>query len=220
MTTTIKQYDARELQLLVSNDDNIDTINVWLERGDGVAVYENQAFDSSTFGHQQFVSFGSPTAMLEVDEPPVQLPDIGNAINWRYQLRGTYRGAVLEHLPEMDWITPHVMCERIVSSFTNPNGAHVDRVSSWGLEVRRVVNGSGEPTQAQRVEVSIQLLAPAIAVAVQTWLYPEGINALGSFDWFITDHNDASDIPAPHRGSDLNLGSTVVTVHNACLPKE
>ena len=64
----------------------------WLERGDGVAVYENQDFGHPDLGHLQFVSYGSPAAQLETDVPPQRLPDIGNAINWRYQLVFTYRG--------------------------------------------------------------------------------------------------------------------------------
>lgn len=63
----------------------------WLERGDGVAIYQNMALDSSRVGHRQYVSFGSPRAQLEVDEPPKRLPDIGNQINWPYQLVDTIR---------------------------------------------------------------------------------------------------------------------------------
>lgn len=63
----------------------------WLERGDGVAVYENMAFDSGNFGHKKFVSFGSDSAQLEVEEPPQRLPDIGGQINWAYQLVATHR---------------------------------------------------------------------------------------------------------------------------------
>lgn len=73
-------------------------VNVWLRRGDGIAVYENQALDSAQYGHRQYVSFGSPAAQLEVlnaSELPVRLPDIGSAINWKYQLVGWYRGPEL-----------------------------------------------------------------------------------------------------------------------------
>lgn len=73
----------------------LDQVNVWLARGDGVAVYENVALDHSELGCRQFVSFGGPDAQLEVDEPPTRLPDIGDKINWPYQLRGTYRGEPL-----------------------------------------------------------------------------------------------------------------------------
>jgi len=63
----------------------------WLDRGDGVAVYQNLTLDSASVGHRQFVSYGSPAAQLEMDEPPMQMPDIGGQINWRYQLEGTVR---------------------------------------------------------------------------------------------------------------------------------
>lgn len=72
-----------------------DQINVWLARGDGVAVYENQDMGDPNFGQVKLVSFGSPNAQLEMDVPPVQLPDIGAHINWRYRLAGTYQGPPL-----------------------------------------------------------------------------------------------------------------------------
>lgn len=77
---------------------DIETLNRWLERGDGVAIYENQALDSAGVGDKQLVSFGSPAAQLEVDEPPQRLPDIGSKINWRYSLIGTYKGEPIQNM--------------------------------------------------------------------------------------------------------------------------
>lgn len=68
------------------------TIERWLARGDGCAVYENVAMDSGALGHKQFTSYGSPAAQIEVDthdrrnDPPQRMPDIGNAVNWSYGL--------------------------------------------------------------------------------------------------------------------------------------
>jgi hypothetical protein len=70
-------------------------INRWLERGDGVGIYQNQELGSDQAGHRQYVSFGSPAAQLIEDPPPQRLPDIGGSINWRYQLEGIYRGEAL-----------------------------------------------------------------------------------------------------------------------------
>ncbi|MFH9606904.1 hypothetical protein [Streptomyces sp. NPDC017448] len=67
-------------------------MNLWLERGDGIAVYENQDLSHSELGDKRFVSFGSSAAQLETDTPPKQLPDTNKSINWRYQLIGTYKG--------------------------------------------------------------------------------------------------------------------------------
>ena len=67
-----------------------ETVLRWLERGDGVAVYENHDLGHSNAGHRKFVSFGSSAAQLETDDPPRRLPDIGE-INWRYQLISTCR---------------------------------------------------------------------------------------------------------------------------------
>jgi hypothetical protein len=74
---------------------HVATVNRWLTRGDGVAVYRNEDLGSRNVGHCQFVSFGSPAAQLETDTPPQRLPDIGSSINWRYQLAGIYRGGAL-----------------------------------------------------------------------------------------------------------------------------
>ncbi len=71
------------------------TVNRWLKRGDGVAVYENRVLDSSTRGHRKYVSFGSEMAQLEVEQPPEELPQIGQQINWMYRLIGMYRGESL-----------------------------------------------------------------------------------------------------------------------------
>lgn len=67
------------------------TVQRWLDRGDGVAVYRNEAMDSPRLGDRQFVSFGSPEAQIETDEPPQRMPDVGSAINWAYQLEATVR---------------------------------------------------------------------------------------------------------------------------------
>jgi hypothetical protein len=73
----------------------ISLVKGWLERGDGVAVYENHDFGSPGLGDHQIVSYGSPAAQLVTDFPPERLPDIGNQINWRFTLVGTYRGGKL-----------------------------------------------------------------------------------------------------------------------------
>lgn len=65
------------------------TIQRWLDRGDGAAVYQNHAMNHSKCGHTKVVSFGSPKAQIETDEPPERLPDIGGEINWMYRLIGT-----------------------------------------------------------------------------------------------------------------------------------
>lgn len=66
------------------------TVKRWLDRGDGCAVYRNVAFDSSTFGHRQFVSFGGEQAQLQIPVPE-RMPDIGSAINWKYRLEALVR---------------------------------------------------------------------------------------------------------------------------------
>jgi hypothetical protein len=76
----------------------LDRINGWLARGDGAAFYVNQDLGHPHLGEYQIVSWGSPVAQLEVleaDDLPERLPDIGGRINWRFTLVGAYRGETL-----------------------------------------------------------------------------------------------------------------------------
>lgn len=88
----MKHLSREELQL---DDDSIPIVNRWLERGDGIAVYENHDLGHPELGHRQFLSYGSPAAQFETDEPPQRLPDFPQKINWRYTLVGVYRGEPL-----------------------------------------------------------------------------------------------------------------------------
>lgn len=85
--------DSPEAQEWLSN--TVEKMNVWLLRGDGIAVYENQDLGHPEIGDKQFASYGSPAAQLEVETPPERMPDIGGRINWRYTLFGTYKGEPL-----------------------------------------------------------------------------------------------------------------------------
>jgi hypothetical protein len=93
----VKKFTREELLAMVdtnveSERRRIDSIfQGWFARGDGCAVYENMDIGSPNAGHRKFTSFGSPAAQLEVDEPPLRLPDIGGQINWAYQLIGEVR---------------------------------------------------------------------------------------------------------------------------------
>ena len=75
----------------------IGQVGRWLARGDGIAVYENHDLGHPEAGMPKIVSYGSPAAQLETDTPPARLPDglPAGAINWRFVLVGTYRGAQL-----------------------------------------------------------------------------------------------------------------------------
>lgn len=69
--------------------DVMSKIDRWLERGDGVAIYENHDLSHPDLGCCKIVSFGSPEAQLETTAPPARLPDIGGQVNWRYALVAT-----------------------------------------------------------------------------------------------------------------------------------
>lgn len=77
-----RQYEAQA-------PDVMSTIDGWLERGDGAAIYENHDLGHPDLGCCKIVSFGSPDAQLEANVPPACLPDTGAQINWRYVLVAT-----------------------------------------------------------------------------------------------------------------------------------
>lgn len=92
-TGTIPTWDRETLRAALVRDHGEagigpvwTVVSRWLDRGDGCAVYENQDLGHYDVGQRQFVSYGSVAAQLETAEPPVRLPDIGSAINWRYGL--------------------------------------------------------------------------------------------------------------------------------------
>jgi hypothetical protein len=77
------QYDDQAPDVLA-------TVQRWLDRGDGAAVYENHDLGHPDAGMPKIVSYGSPAAQLEMAFPPERLPDIGGEIGWRYVLIGTW----------------------------------------------------------------------------------------------------------------------------------
>ena len=87
---TREQLDALLAEQELS-ESAVAIVHGWLARGDGAAVYRNEALDSGTHGHCVTVSFGSPAAQIELDEPPQRMPDIGDHIGWKYQLLATHR---------------------------------------------------------------------------------------------------------------------------------
>lgn len=105
--TTAATYSAEQISLEIAAAgllNHLDRLNGWIERGDGIAVYENVELGHPQCGHRQYVSFGGPEAQLEDvpfgQAPPERLPDIGNAINWRYRLVGYYRADAPLAVPE------------------------------------------------------------------------------------------------------------------------
>lgn len=84
---------AADLVKWVSSD-HIAVVNGWLRDGKGVAVYRNMDLSDQMVGHRHFASCGTETAMFK-GEPPIQLPDFPNQINWMYRLEGVYSGPPL-----------------------------------------------------------------------------------------------------------------------------
>lgn len=82
----------KNAQLLEANALAEEKMRKWLARGDGIAVYECQNFDSARLGHKQFVSFGSELAQIP-GQAPTRMPDIGMTINHTYVLIGVCQDA-------------------------------------------------------------------------------------------------------------------------------
>lgn len=62
-------------------------------RGDYVLVYRNEDLGHPDLGHCQTLTYGSEVSFIEGDTfglPPTTMPDVGGAINFRYQLVGLY----------------------------------------------------------------------------------------------------------------------------------
>lgn len=118
---TVQQLTRDEVLALVDPASH-HLIERWLARGDGVAVYENQDMGSPGLGEQQFVSFGSDAAQLETDDPPERLPDIGNAINWRFTLVGVCR-----EVPPIQRATTDVTYCRHCDAYTHAT----DQCQQW-----------------------------------------------------------------------------------------
>lgn len=66
--------------------------------GNSIAVYQNMDMGHPDLGMAQFVTVGPhPDNQIVLDADggqgaPTKMPDIGNAINWRYQLIALYGG--------------------------------------------------------------------------------------------------------------------------------
>jgi hypothetical protein len=87
----MREITEKELFLMVDTAAH-GVVKRWLERGDGVAVYQNQALDSANCGHRKFTSYGSTVAQLEVIDPPERMPDIDHGPTpWAYRLEGVCR---------------------------------------------------------------------------------------------------------------------------------
>lgn len=75
-------------------------VDRWLARGDSAVVYQNAELGHDDFGLLKITSYGSEQAMLEhskyPDGPPQQMPDIGTAINWRYQLKAICKAPAVQ----------------------------------------------------------------------------------------------------------------------------
>lgn len=226
---------ATEVAEIIGND-GITEANEWLARGDGIAVYQDKAFDSSTMGQRRIFSFGSSTAQFDV--PPERLPDFPGEINWRYQLEGVYRSnTALTPPAEHDWATPTTVLRLIMDSFKSKIIGRPDRLIAYQLDVNRYVERStvtmtlhvtdsegASPRKGRRAPVRpvahmggnlLTPLTPDCTITVTTLTNELGeVDRLGSFWWTITG------VGPVQQGVNDNLGSTIVNVHNLSMDRD
>lgn len=92
------QHDPDDPDGNISYEENVGAfVSKVTGRGDLIAVYRNEDMGHPDLGLLQITSYGSTACQLEraqfPDGPPSTLPDIGGAINWRFQLMGVFDGA-------------------------------------------------------------------------------------------------------------------------------
>lgn len=69
----------------IAEASSLEKLKQLVSEGDEVAVYQNQAMDSSNLGHVIFLIVG-PTRTHK--EPPKRAPDGAYGLGWKYALQG------------------------------------------------------------------------------------------------------------------------------------
>lgn len=193
---------------LAELDDMLPKLNTWLERGDGVAVYENEELGHPQAGHVQICSFGSADAQIESELPPQRMPDIGPHINWRYSLLMAYKGepvtlssdirAYLTH--DRKYIPPAVQHEVLTWEVAGPI------VGRRGWHLVRALDEQGRPV-ADRKPIEVYGLNQAEIIASRLRdAWTTGL-ATGVFVGYNQALREASHEAAAERGSRELLGA-------------
>lgn len=213
----MKTYTADEVSEILG-DAGREKANVWLARGDGIAVYRNEDLGSGDLGNFKFLSFGSATAQFVV--PPEQLPDFPNEINWRFRLHGVYRSTTLLTEPVThDWVSIGTILDMFVRNFTIdslperekwPTG----RITEVGLtsyaEGFAHINARVLTWDQRLVNVTLTAAAPTRVV-----------DRLAEFMWSVTVPGIFGMIAdKTTNGTEDNLGSAFVKLYNVSLNKE
>lgn len=214
----MKTYTAIEVAELLPPD-ALDKVNAWIARGDGIAVYANEAFDRSDFGSIKFVSFGSAAAQLVV--PSEQLPSFEGEINWMYQLKGVYRGsALLEPAATHDFADPCDVLPLVLRCFDNRDLAYLDsRLIAYKLDVGHQPDGA----RNCQIEISARYNPNVenewVLVILSAPTHADGkVDRLGPWEWIIADRGGFIG-GYRYEGSDPNLGSAIVSACNASAKK-
>lgn len=206
----LRDYTATEMSEMVGAE-SIEKVNVWLARGDGIAVYENQDLNAPDSGERKFFSFGSGEAVF-LGVLPDRLPDFPGEINWRFILVGTYRGHQLEPPREHDYKSPAYCLDLIVDAFRSKVIGHPDRLRSYGMQVNSTFG-----TETSHVTFNLTVRTEdandngRAAISIRTWTTEKGeVDRLAPFSWII----NGGPGPQPFTGGDPNLGATIVSVYN------
>lgn len=212
----MRTFTAIEVAELLPPD-ALDKVNAWIARGDGIAVYTNEAFDRSDFGHIKFMSFGSEQAQFVV--PPDQLPDFPGETNWAFRLNGTYRGTKqLEPAATHSFADPIEVLPQVLRCFDNRDLAYIDsRLIAYMLEVGYQPNGRANCRISIRAEYTPPVAGEWAFITLSAPTHDDGtVDRLGPWDWRI--ENTGGDATAL-TGSDPNFGGAIVSICNLSAKK-
>lgn len=209
----MKTYTADEVSEILG-DAGREKANVWLARGDGIAVYRNEDLGSGDLGNFKFLSFGSATAQFVV--PPEQLPDFPNEINWRFRLHGVYRSTALLTEPvEHDWVSIGTIVDMFVRNF------HIDSMpeeKKW--PGGRLADCSLTLYEEGLLHITGTVLTTNVALHADVTLSAQvspkrEVDRLGEFTWSVTLPDGRT-----RNTKEYGLGPAFVGLYNVSLNKE
>lgn len=217
----MRTYTAIEVAELLP-EGAIDKVNAWIARGDGIAVYTNEAFDRSDFGSIKFMSFGSDAAQFVV--PPDQLPDFPGEINWAFRLTGTYRGErQLVPAAAHDFADPYLVLPFILGGFDNRDLAYLDsRLIAYTLEVGYQPDGAANFNMYIRAEYTPRIDGECAEIRLTAPTHDGRVDRLGPWSWYIRNMKLAQSNLVDGQaltGSDPNLGGAIVSICNLSAKK-
>lgn len=207
----MRTYTADEVSEILG-DAGREKANVWLARGDGIAVYRNEDLGSGDVGSIKFMSFGSAEAQFVV--PPEQLPDFPNEINWRFRLHGVYRSTTLLTAPAVhDWVSIGTILDMFARNFHIDSAPEEEKWPGGRLTectlvaYDTILRINGKVLTTRHLPTGVGLSAR---------LSPKReVDRLGEFTWSVALPDGRT-----RNTKEYGLGSAFVGLYNVSLDKE